>query len=294
MRFLLTADWHLRPDRPRCRLDTDWLDTQRQAIRFIVDLTRERDLALVVLGDVFNVPQAGSAVEVMAMQELKRAPRVCLVAGNHDLRFHNYDNVDQSSFGVLRQYFPEMENTLGMVTVDSAPFGRDKPTGAKYAFTHQLVFPDRKSMPFGCEAKTAEDIGEQFPDAQWIFTGDMHHSFDTKTDDGRQRIVNPGCILRQTADLLDYQPKVAIVDTDAGTVEWVPVPDNDAQVVTDAYLRTAEVREERVSAFVEAVKSKGAVSLSFRDNLDAKLPGKRPRVQEIVTTLLEQAKGTTK
>lgn len=299
MKFLLTADWHLRPDRPRCRLDADWFATQAKAMEFVVDTARARDLTMVILGDVFHVAHAGDRVEIMAAQALKRALRAFIVAGNHDLPYHTYTHIDMCSFGVLRHVCPELGGFFvepdgnNCVEVDAAPFGLDAPAGCRYAFTHQLVFPDQKSIPFGCEAPTAAELATQFPDAQWIFTGDMHRAFDVTTSTN-QRVVNPGCLLRQTADLIDYQPVVAIVDTQAGTVEWIPVPDPDGNVVVDAYLKKEAAKETRVSAFVEAVQSKGAVTLSFRDNLEVKLRGKSQKVREIVTDGLEQCKGGIK
>lgn len=33
MKILLTADWHIRGDRPRCRIDDDWIGAQRRDIQ---------------------------------------------------------------------------------------------------------------------------------------------------------------------------------------------------------------------------------------------------------------------
>ena len=37
MNVIITADWHLRKDKPRCRLDEDWFGTQKKVIQFIFD-----------------------------------------------------------------------------------------------------------------------------------------------------------------------------------------------------------------------------------------------------------------
>lgn len=288
MKFLLTADWHVQGERPRCRRDADWLETQRLAIRFVVDLANERKVPMLILGDIFNTPRVATPVVVMLGDELLRAQvPVRILAGNHDLPYHRYENVSDCSFGILRQYFHELEGRepcLGSDELTAAPFGRDRGQDIAWlAFTHQLVFPDEASRPGPSVGKTAAELADQFPNAGWIFTGDYHHAFDVTVYPARLvdggdaepseqvRVVNPGCLLRQAADMLDYQPKVAIVDTDAGTVEWVPVPDpgeaQGEQVVTDTYLREEGVRDEKVAAFIQAIQTRGAVSLSFKENL---------------------------
>lgn len=308
MRFLLTADWHVQGERPRCRRDPDWLLTQQQAIRFVVDLANERECPLFILGDIFNTPRVATPVVVMLGGELLRAKvPVRILAGNHDLPYHRYENVNDCSFGILRQYFQELTptNFHWNDQITAAPFGKDNgDVLAWIAFTHQLVFPDEASRPGPAVGKTASELCDQFPNARWIFTGDYHHAFDVEVlparlegyQDGDPgdlvRVVNPGCLLRQAADMLNYQPKVAIVDTDEGTVEWVDVPDpGELQlegVVTDDYLREAEVRDEKVSAFIEAIQSRGAVSLSFRENLLKALddPTITTGVREIVLEVL--------
>lgn len=289
MRFLLTADWHVQGERPLCRRDTDWIGTQRQAIRFVVDLANSRGLPLVVIGDICNTPRISTPALVMLIEELKRALSVWLVAGNHDLPFHSYKNVADCSFGVLRQLFPELgpdSHPFGSDLIGASPFGLDADGIGRWAqFTHQLVFPDEASRPAPAVGKTAAELADQFPNAAWIFTGDYHHAFvrdvlparlegmqDGDVEADLVHVVNPGCLLRHAADMLDYQPRVAIVDTDAGTVEWVDVPDpgiltDGEAVVTDSYLREAEARDEKVEAFIECIRTSGTVSLSFRDNL---------------------------
>ena len=30
-KMIISADWHIRATKPRCRVDNDWLETQRKA-----------------------------------------------------------------------------------------------------------------------------------------------------------------------------------------------------------------------------------------------------------------------
>ena len=289
--FILTADWHVQGERPRCRLDSDWLETQRQTIRWIVGQARERKLPLVVLGDIFNTPRVATPALVMVIEELMPLAKhghLFIEAGNHDLPFHNYDNVSDCSYGVLRQYFQELHDAGWMLPdgetdweINAAPFGRDdKPGSSPFVFTHQLVFPNAEARPIEGIGITAEELAAEFHFPAWIFTGDYHHSFETYAADleneGGTRVVNPGCIIRHSADMMDYQPKIAMIDTVDGTVEWIDIPElgiveDGTPVVTDRYLREADVRSEKVDSFLASIQSQGTVSLSFRDNLQRKL-----------------------
>lgn len=321
MKFVLTADWHIQGDRPRCRLDADWLGTQRMAVRQVVKIAKERGLPLVILGDIFNTPRVSTAALVGLIAELvEYRDQVYIEAGNHDLPYHNYKNVNDCSYGVLRQYFKELhihghELYEDGDSMTAAPFGLDAPNGTDWlAFTHQLVFPNEEARPFAGVGKTAAELADQFPGAGWIFTGDYHHAFDVTVapqrivDSGEipepgdmVRVVNPGCLLRQAADMIDYQCRVAIIDTNekdpTKAVEWVYLTDpgeildaEGARVVTDQYLREAEERSEAVTTFLESVRTRGAVSLSFRDNLLAKLadPTIPPKVHAEVLGILNQ------
>ena len=273
MKFILTADWHLRGETPRCRRDVDWLETQRRAIRWTVEQARSRNVQLIVLGDIFDSPRTATPVVVMVLQELGVYRNGVLIeAGNHDLPFHSYTHVDECSYGILREHFTELHNA-GLA---ASPFGLDDyEVNARSAFTHQLVFPDEKSRPMEGIGQIAEELAAKFAHAKWIFTGDYHHKFDVQGDGWR--VTNPGCLIRHSADMLDYEPAVALVDLDAEMVEWIPVPEfgeveaAGEALVTDRYLREAAVRTDKIDAFLTAVRTKGAVSLSFRDNLQRKL-----------------------
>ena len=260
-----------------------------------------RGLPLVLVGDIFHLPRVATEVVNMAIGELRAAfEPVYLLAGNHDLPFHAYEHADKCSFGTLAHVFPELQGEHGPQGVDAAPFGLDKQGTAPIRFIHRLIFPDAKARPFGVEVgQTAEELLAEFPDNKWIFTGDYHLAFHFEMD-GRH-VVNPGALNVQAADMIDYSPRIAVVDTDAGLVEWVEIPQAES-ITTDVYLQETAAKDERLGAFLDAVAAGGAVSLSFRDNLEAKLakgldalgakadPRAVAMVPAIVTQILQECK----
>lgn len=275
MKFIFTADWHLRGDKPRCRLDENWIETQRQAIRFVVEQANVRNLPIFIGGDIFHTPRVSTEVLNMVIVELKKCvARAYILAGNHDLPYHSYQLRNTSSIGVLSECFIELSSIIGIddCGINAKPFALDDPSNPeKLVISHQLVFPNEKARPMGCKelGRIPEEVLEQFPHADFVCVGDYHHKFFYLSDSGRC-VLNPGCLIRQVADMKDYKCSIVVVDTEARTVEWIDVPD-DYELVTDEYLREEEAKEDSISAFVEAIRGGKAVNLDFRANLDARL-----------------------
>lgn len=300
MKWIITADWHVRGDRPRCRTDVDWIAFQRSCIREVFDLALSQGAEVRVVGDIFHTPRIATEALCVLVEEFTRFHRAGgtarILAGNHCLPYHSYDLVSQCSFGVLRGLVPELESSD---RVDAAPFGRDNPTGAEFAFTHRLVFPDKGSIPPGCEAMVAREVLDQFP-SRFVFTGDYHHAFLAEAQDDwkghRRFLLNPGCLNRQTVDMADYHPRVAIFDTDAPSelaVQWVDLrTDLDPTFVTREHIEMAEERDARIEAFVQRIASSKGITLSFMDNLEARLLACAQGVQSITHEVIQRAKDT--
>jgi len=266
-RFIHACDLHLTGTTPRCRLDPSWTETQRQMVRFLVAQANKHQCPLHLGGDIFDHARVATEIVAMALQELLEAKYgVHITAGNHDLPGHQWEKVLESSLGILLQVFPHTEPIPGVQ--DAAPFGRDNPTGAPVAFTHQLVFESEDKRPPMAKGHTAQSLLDQaFPDAKWVFTGDHHDRWHYVSRDGRH-VVNPGSTITHNAGKLGDKAFCALVDIDAETVEWIEIPDDPA-MVSDAHLRTVEARESRVAAFLEKVGDAGAVVLDFKANLEA-------------------------
>ena len=294
MKGIITADYHLRADRPRCRLDEDWMSTQKKAIDSVMEIAINKDCDVYVIGDIFDTPRVPPEVVSLFLQSLWRMDvpqlKVHLLAGNHDLPYHNWSNVNQSSFGILWKLVAN--NTTDSLTCieafySSAHFGEPLPVKSidPILFLHRLVFPSKKSLPPNVNAITASDLLKEYPEYKWIFVGDYHSAYHYE-EKGRH-VVNPGCLIRQRADLIDYQPEVAYVDTEKGIVEWIEIEDK-AVLVTDEYLRKEEERNDRIEAFVESVKKSGQVSLSFIDNLNERIEENREEISKDVINIIEE------
>lgn len=282
MKVLLTADWHIRGDRPRCRVDEDWIDSQRQDIAAVRKIANVNNVDEVwILGDLFHQPRCATEAVVMVLDELKKFPRtVRILPGNHDLPFHDYQNLDRCSLGIVLKSFKELAGMEIEVVpgcgegygVTACPFGMDpeSPICDVWA-THRLVFEDDKARPMKDLGQTAQELLDASPLVrEMIVTGDYHHGYVHTGPDNR-RVVTPGCLNIQVADMADYRPRAYIWDTMDGSVSLEYIGEEPAANVVTDYLEVEKLRDDRMEKVLQVVGSSEGVSLSFMDNLEKEL-----------------------
>lgn len=269
MKAIVAADLHLRDDRPVCRSDPDWMQSQEDALNWLFSQAQSMGVPLILVGDIFDAPRCSPELVNIFIQvaNAHSSVKVYGIAGNHDLPYHSWDNAYKSSFGSLWFSGAIQKAPAGIVASHFGAEDFGKPD-SKIRLHHELTFETKADFPPMAKAKTAEDLLNEFPDQDWILVGDMHHHFHFQK--GRRHVINPGCLIRQTADLVSYQSGVYFIDTEESIVEWIPFFDGDA-LITDLYLRKEEERVERITAFVSALADSSQVSLSFEDNLQQAL-----------------------
>ena len=274
MRFILTADWHLRATPPRCRIDKDWIDTQKKALEQVFNYAKSYRCSICVVGDIFHSNSDVSFQCIQMVQNLadelnEIGQKLFILCGNHDLLYHSSQNIDKSAVGILLK----SNNICKISYLDSnisAPNFDEVPShGKEYLFMHRLVFPDEKSMPPNVSAITAKELLEVYPWSKWIFTGDYHKSFQYY-DKHNRKVINPGCLICQATDFKDYQPGVYYIDTDYDIVKFLPVIDNK-EYIDDSYILKQDEREKRLDDFISKVNGTKMMSLDFIENVENEL-----------------------
>lgn len=275
MKFIITADWHLRATKPRCRIDKDWIRTQRKALEQVTKIAKQKNSSVLVVGDLFHSNSDTSFECIQMVQDMAlELGSLYILAGNHDLPYHSSENINKSAIGVLLNssyifqikdlFETHYRNSNEKINYSASNFDEQDNKFAKIVFKHILCFPDLKSLPPNVNALTAKDLLEEFPNAEWIFTGDYHHNFHYEKN--HRHVINPGCLLRQASDFKNYQCGVYFVDTEKEIVEFIPIIDKE-QFVDDSYILKQEEREQRIENFVEKLKDTKNVSLDFLDNV---------------------------
>lgn len=268
MKLIITADWHIRATRPRCRIDENWIETQRKALKQIVKISKEKAAPVFVVGDLFHSNSDTSFECIQMVQNVAdELGEMYVLAGNHDLPYHSSENIEKSAIGVLlnSQNIFSIKEHFCRHNVSAANFDEEDDKDAEIVFKHTLVFPDAKSIPPNVDALTAKDLLSEFPNARYIFTGDYHHNFHYQKN-GRH-VVNSGCLIRQASDMKDYQCGVYYIDTDNEVVEFIPIIDLE-EFVDDSYIIKQEERETRIENFIDKLKDTKSVSLDFINNVE--------------------------
>ena len=284
MKILITADWHVRGERPLCRTDEDWIESQRKTIAQIREAFFHNGCEQIwILGDLFDAPRCATAAVNMLIGELKKFPQnsVKILCGNHDLKDHNYNNLEECSIGTLKKIFEDVPDVvandgIGSMSVSAKPFALDDlQSNADVICTHQLTFPNEKARPMpGCGV-LAQDLLDRWENAEIIFTGDYHHGYIYKEDwdtlPGRY-VVTPGCINIQKADELDYEPFVIVWDTKSNIDDYnfcKVYLDPQREFCTRDHIEAREQKEVQLAEVVETIKGGTEITLDFDSNLSA-------------------------
>ena len=269
MRLIITADWHLRSTRPICRNDKNWIETQKKALAQIEEYAYENKADVMVVGDIFHTSMDTNfecirMVQDMAIRLGKRDLGLYILCGNHDLPYHSSKNIDKSAVGILL-------NSNNINTIESydnrfsAKNFDEENEDKEFVFIHTLAFEDIKAMPpMIIGGVTADELKQQNPNAKWIFLGDNHHSW--RRDIKGTHILNPGCIIRQVADMKDYECGVFYVNTEAERITFLPIKD-DVELVDTSYIEERDDKLEKIEKFTERLKKNEDLTFDFEDNI---------------------------
>jgi len=296
MKYVVTADLHLRNDVPLCRKETqeEWMKAQSEVLAFIATTANDIGADVIDVGDNFNTPRVQDEVKSLYLQFAKECNgHLHTIPANHTLPYHQKKNINESSIGVMRAV-DNLHTNLHVYDCDEMSdegrFEHSYWLTEDIVLCHTLTYPSEDDVPFFTKGISAFKLLHKYKKAKWIFTGDNHHHFHVE-DDGKH-LINPGTPIIQVADMMEYVPGIYIVDTDKETVEWVEVP-NDPTMLTDNHLQDKVERNERISAFVEILeksRSGGRTNLSFEDNLRraCELDGVDEEVKDIIEELLNK------
>ena len=277
---ILTADWHLRESTPICRTDDFW-QTQWNKVRFIAQLQAHHGCPVLNSGDLFDFWKPSPFVLQMALKEMPNQMHV--VWGNHDLPQHNIDLQDKTGLKVLE--------TAGAVTILPGTHWNQTPTMPSFTIEdrnilvyHIMTYQGKEPWP-GCTDYKAASLLRKYPEYDLIVTGDNHKAF-VEEHQGRV-LVNPGSIMRQGADQIDFRPRVYLYFANTNTVTPVYLPIT-ADAVTRSHVENIEERNGRIDAFISKLNDEWVRDLNFEDNLQRffTINKIKPSVQGIINKAL--------
>lgn len=283
-KYIVTADIHLRNDRPVARIDEDWIQSQKEIIDFIVQTANEKEANIVVGGDLFNTSIVPVRIVNLFLSSIRECKyKVYIMGGNHSLLHHQEWLIDDSSVGVL-QYVDG--NIIYLTSQEARTDGRYEHIAEvddEIAIVHTLCFKTEDDIPFGSNATHAQALLDKYPNYKYLFLGDNHTSFIYK-----DRVFNPGCPIVQNAGMIEYRPSIYFVDTVNEVYEKVYTPDHPENL-TSVHIEINNARKARLEDFITAIKKDKKLTLSFEDNLKVNMVKAPIGVQDMISRIFEEA-----
>lgn len=284
---ILTADLHITDQTPVCRTD-DYRAAFEKKLTWLHNLANTHDIPIIDAGDTFDHWKPSPELLAWAFTHCPGAAEMggCeryTVPGNHDLPQHNLGLLAKSGLHVLHtvghsivlERPVKVGSTFALYPfpwgVKPVPLTQDMKFNASrhVAVAHVMTYKGRKPYPT-CSELGASLLLSKLDGYDLVVTGHNHKSFVAEVD-GRL-LVNPGSLMRATADQMGHVPGVWIWFAESNTVDFVEAPHTPAaECMTRVHLEKEIDRDDRVSAFVEVVAQAGQMSLSFETNIEAAL-----------------------
>jgi predicted phosphodiesterase len=241
--LILCSDFHLREDVPICYVGDFWND-QWEAVDFVSELQKKYECEIYHAGDLFDHWKPSPYLLTEAIQHIPND--FWTVYGQHDLPQHNLDLAYKSGLynlgigGNIRIFdnyhwnqLPEENNFEGSTMFK------------KICVWHKFNYQGKLPWP-GCTSPTANKLLKDYP-YDLIVTGDNHKSF-VETYEGRL-LVNPGSLMRQDADQIDFHPCVYLYHAEDNTVTKVELPFKEG-VISREHIEKVNQKNERLEAYI--------------------------------------------
>lgn len=285
---VIVGDPHLREDTPVCRTD-DFYPVQMAKLDHLVSECRHYDCPLFCPGDVFNTWKPGLTVLGDTISALRHLPSLFItIAGNHDMPQHNPELLQKSGLGVMKKagvvflLDERMPETIGdRMDVYALPWGASgvicrKSDKNKVLLAHAMIWKSEAPFPGAEGMSAAQFIKRTGRDYRLIISGHNHEHFSLTV--GNTTLINPGSMMRQSADQADHKPGYYLLHDD-WSLTWVPFI-IDPKAVTREHIITETEKSDRIEAFVSHIKDNFQVGLSFEKNMEAYFTANRVTDQE--------------
>jgi predicted phosphodiesterase len=274
--LIICSDIHLREDIPVSRTDDFWA-AQWKKLDFISNLQKKYNCSVIHGGDLFHHWKPSPFLISKAIQHLP--DKFLTIYGQHDLPQHNLELAYKCGINTL-------EKAGKIKILNGCHFGQE-PTDSNstppilvwHTFNYQgkLPWPD-------CPASTASKLLKKYPQFDLIITGDNHQSFVEELN-GRI-LVNPGSMMRTTADQIDFRPSVYLYYSKSNSVKRVYLP-IEADVISREHITRKEERDNRLESFISKLNTDWEADVSFEENVTRMM--EENKTKEAIKKIVNQA-----
>lgn len=274
---ILMSDVHLREDQPVCRTD-DFQAAMWRKIDFISVLQWKHKCPVLCGGDLFNHWKPSPELLTKAYQHLP--DQFYSIYGQHDLPQHSLELQHKSGlYNLIQNEKVKLLRECSWGQIPNPKVNKMRFDGRDILVWHIYNYAG-KTWP-GNTSPKAGKLLRQYPQYDLILTGDNHKPF-VEEHEGRL-LVNPGSLMRSTADQADFKPRVYLWYAEDNTVEAVYLPIEEGVINRD-HIEIKEQRANRVNAFIEHLNDTWEAGLTFEENLELfeKSNDTNKKVMEIV------------
>ena len=148
------------------------------------------------------------------------------------------------------------------------------------------ILYNEKAFYFGTEEKQGESalkLLKKLPMFDLIVTGHNHQSFTVEYEE--RLLVNPGSLLRMSADQIDHRPRVYLWYARTNTIAEM-FPDIEKEVVSREHIIRSQERDERIETFVAQLKKDVEIGFSFEKNLETFL--RKNKVSQKIQNIIQE------
>jgi len=271
---VLCSDLHLRETTPRSRAEPDWYQVMENHLVALTEAATSLKAPIICAGDVFDKWNPSSELVNFAMYHL---PKMYAIPGQHDLRYHSYEERHRGAYGVLckagiitdlraNEFQPIVFGNRNHPNLWAwaMPWGKyDLPDAIettydfKLGVLHQYRWsnPNNK-YPMADDSSKLESL---FPGLDALIIGDNHIPWELP------RILNHGGFIAQNSDQRDYIPHYGVLFAD-GHIErspynvpepqWVDewVPEAIDQTIADSLIQELTSLENTGDTFVDRLR----------------------------------------
>lgn len=273
---VLCSDIHLSQTPPSARSsEPNWFDAMRRVLDEIRDVAGNHPI--VCAGDVFDTWRSPPELINFAIANL---PKMYSITGQHDLPYHNYDDIRKSAYWTLveAKVLFNLEPTdkdvtlLGWpISIWSFPWGfeitppvSEFPNCIKLAVIHDYCWTRGKTYPGAPEEKAASVWYKKLKGFDCAVFGDNHKGF---LSDGKPQILNNGCVIRRKSDEIEYRPSIGLLYDD-GTIRQHFLDTSKDSFTDEAYAsleKKPEMKNYDLEEFIQDLKQLSSDPLDFKE-----------------------------
>jgi hypothetical protein len=288
---IVCSDLHLSQKPPACRIIPEghtWRGIQESYLKQLGGLQKTWDIPVIYAGDIFDKPNPPAELVNHVIEQL---PEGWAIAGQHDLPYHNYDDIKKSGLWTL-----VLADKVSLLDPGIAYLVNEDlyAVGYPWGWADKIIHPEKVQTPVKSHSEKPIYLAvihsyiytkstcyrNPPPEARWnkwihrlkgydaaVF-GDNHQGFSI-FNGGHCPIFNCGTFMRRKADEINYTPQVGLLFADGHFESHYLDTSDDKFIDSENLLKSLKIMEEKYDFhdFVNELSSLSQNPIDFIDTL---------------------------